>query len=128
MHKKYIITGAILGGLAVALGAFGAHGLKKLVDAETIQVFQTGTQYQMYHAIALLLTGILMDRFPQPHLKTAGIFFIVGIILFCGAMYTITAGHAAGITSLNKAGIIAPFGGLCFIAGWLFVALSLLKK
>jgi len=62
MNKKFISIGAIMAGLAVALGAFGAHGLKKIVELETVQTFQTGVQYQMYHALALVLIGILSEK------------------------------------------------------------------
>ena len=84
MHKGFVSTGALLGAIAVALGAFGAHGLKKVVPAETVQTFQTGVQYQMYHALALLLTGLLYEKCSQKFARTAGILFIIGIILFSG--------------------------------------------
>ena len=128
MHKKFITTGALLGAIAVALGAFGTHGLKKIVPAETIQTFQTGVQYQMYHALALLLTGVLYDKCYQKFARIAGILFIIGIILFSGSLYLLTAGKAAESTSLDKAGIITPIGGVAFIAGWLFLFLATIKK
>jgi len=128
MHRKFITTGAMLGAIAVALGAFGAHGLKKIVPAETVQTFQTGVQYQMYHALALLLTGLLYEKCYQKFARIAGVLFIIGIILFSGSLYLITAGKAAETTSLDKAGIITPFGGIAFIAGWLFLFLSAMKK
>ena len=128
MHKKFITTGALLGAIAVALGAFGAHGLKKIVPAETVQTFQTGVQYQMYHALALLLTGLLYEKCSQKFVRTAGVLFIAGIILFSGSLYLLTAGKAAGTASLDKAGIITPFGGVAFIAGWLFLFLAVMRK
>ena len=128
MHKKVVTTGALLGAIAVALGAFGAHGLKKVVAPETVQAFQTGVQYQMYHALALLLTGLLYEKCSQRLARTAGILFITGIILFSGSLYVLTAGKAAEITSLDKAGIITPFGGVCFIAGWLFLFVAAMKN
>lgn len=127
MHRRFVATGAILGAIAVALGAFGAHGLKKIVDVETVQVFQTGVQYQMYHSLALLLTGLLYEKCSQKPARIAGILFIVGIILFSGSLYLLTAGRAAETTSLDKAGIITPFGGVFFIAGWLFLFISAMK-
>ena len=87
MHKKFITTGALLGAIAVALGAFGAHGLKKIVPAETVQTFQTGVQYQMYHALALLLTGLLYEKCSQKFAGIAGVLFIIGVILFSGSLY-----------------------------------------
>jgi len=128
MHKKFITTGALLGAIAVALGAFGAHGLKKIVPAETVQTFQTGVQYQMYHALALLLAGLLYEKCNPKFVQIAGTLFIIGIILFSGSLYLLTAGKAAETTSLDKAGIITPIGGFAFIAGWLFLFLASMKK
>ena len=128
MHKRFITTGALLGAIAVALGAFGAHGLKKIVPAETVQTFQTGVQYQMYHALALLLTGVLYEKCYQKFARIAGVLFIIGIILFSGSLYLLTAGKAAETASLDKAGIITPFGGGAFIAGWLFLFAAAIKK
>lgn len=128
MHKRFITTGALLGAIAVALGAFGAHGLKKIVPAETVQTFQTGVQYQMYHALALLLTGLLYEKCNQRFARVAGTLFITGIVLFSGSLYLLTAGRAAETTSLDKAGIITPFGGVAFIAGWLFLFLAAMKR
>src|SRR5215204_4988738 len=128
MHKRFIAAGALLGAIAVALGAFGAHGLKKIVSAETVQTFQTGVQYQMYHALALLLTGLLYERCYQKFVRIAGILFMIGVILFSGSLYLLTAGRAAETSSLDKAGIITPFGGVAFIAGWLFLFLAAMRK
>ena len=128
MHKGFVTTGALLGAVAVALGAFGAHGLKKIVPAETVQTFQTGVQYQMYHALALLLTGLLYEKCSLRPARTAGILFIIGIILFSGSLYVLTAGKAADTSSLDKAGIITPFGGLAFISGWLFLFIAAIKN
>ena len=128
MYKKFLAIGAVLGAIAVALGGFGAHGLKKLVSAETVQVFQTGVQYQMYHAIALLLTGFLYEKCPPRLLKTAGMLFLIGIILFSGSLYVITAGKAMENAALDKAGIITPVGGLAFIGGWLFLFIAAIRK
>ena len=128
MHKTFITTGALLGAIAVALGAFGAHGLKKIVPVETVQTFQTGVQYQMYHALALLLTGLLYEKCYQKFARVAGILFITGIILFSGSLYFLTAGKAAETSSLDKAGIITPFGGVAFIVGWLFLFLAAMRK
>lgn len=128
MHKGFVTTGALLGAIAVALGAFGAHGLKKIVPAETVQTFQTGVQYQMYHALALLLVGLLYEKCSPKPVKTAGILFIVGIMLFSGSLYVLTAGRAAEISALDKAGIITPIGGLSFISGWLFLFIAAIKR
>jgi len=128
MHKKFVTTGALLGAIAVALGAFGAHGLKKIVPAETVQTFQTGVQYQMYHALALLLTSMLYEKCSQKFAQIAGVLFIIGIILFSGSLYLLTVGRAAETASFDKAGIITPFGGAAFIAGWVFLFVAAMKK
>jgi uncharacterized membrane protein YgdD (TMEM256/DUF423 family) len=128
MNKNYLIAGSLFGATAVALGAFGAHGLKKIVDADTVATFQTGVQYQMYHALALLAAGILFEKFPGKWIKWAGVFFIIGIILFSGSLYLLTALKATEQTGLKDAGIITPFGGIFFIAGWLFLLLGVMKK
>jgi uncharacterized membrane protein YgdD (TMEM256/DUF423 family) len=128
MHKRFITTGALLGAIAVALGAFGAHGLKKIVPAETVQTFQTGVQYQMYHALALLLTGLLYEKCFQKFARIAGVLFLIGVILFSGSLYLLTAGKAAEIASFDRSGILTPFGGIAFIAGWLFLFLAAMKK
>lgn len=128
MNKKFIASGALLGALAVALGAFGAHGLKKIVSEETVQTFQTGVQYQMYHALALLLTGIIAERFSSKLVQYAGWLFITGIIFFSGSLYLLTFFKATDTIGLSKIGLITPFGGLTFIAGWICLFISVLKK
>ena len=77
MQKIFLILGTILAGLGVALGAFGAHGLKKIVPPETVSSYQTGVQYQMYHAFALLLVGILSERLSRTLINWSGAFFFV---------------------------------------------------
>jgi uncharacterized membrane protein YgdD (TMEM256/DUF423 family) len=128
MHKKYLAAGALAGALAVALGAFGAHGLKKIVSPESVSVFQTGVQYQMYHAFALLIVGILWEHYPQKFIAWAGNCFISGIILFSGSLYLLTFFIAAGKVGLEGIGIITPIGGLFFIAGWLLLLLGIRKR
>lgn len=128
MHRRFVTIGASLGAIAVAFGAFGAHGLKRIVDAETVQTFQTGVQYQMYHSLALLVTGLLYEKCSQKMTRIAGILFITGIILFSGSLYLLTAGRAGGSNSLDKAGLITPLGGISFIAGWVFLILATMKN
>lgn len=128
MHKKYIAIGSVLAAIAVALGAFGAHGLKKIVPPETVQTFQTGVQYQMYHALALLLTGLVYEKCSPKLARTAGILFLAGIALFSGSLYLLTAGKAAETAALDKVGFLTPIGGLAFIGGWLFLFLAAIKK
>jgi uncharacterized membrane protein YgdD (TMEM256/DUF423 family) len=112
----------------VALGAFGAHGLKQIVPAATVTSFQTGVQYQMYHAMALLLTGIIFEKFPGKLILWAGRMFITGIILFSGSLYALTAMRATDNVGLESIGIITPFGGLVLVAGWLLLFAGIAKK
>jgi len=119
MHKGYLKTAALLGALSVALGAFGAHGLKKLVPAETVSTFETGVRYQFYHVFALLVVAILFSTYSQRWLTNAAICFITGIILFSGSLYVLTALQATETVGLTGIGAITPIGGVFFIAGWL---------
>ena len=128
MHKGFLRTGAISGGIAVALGAFGAHGLKQIVPPETVTTFQTGVQYQMYHSLALLAVAIIYERFPGKFLKLAGNFFISGIILFSGSLYILTVLKATETVGLNGIGIITPIGGLFFVAAWVLLFIGVSKK
>ena len=128
MHKSFLATGALLACLAVILGAFGAHGLKQMVPAETVSTFQTGVQYQFYHAFALLITGLVYEKFGSRLLQWAGNLFIIGILLFSGSLYLLTALRATEKVGLESIGIITPIGGLFFIAGWLLFFLSIIKK
>lgn len=118
MHKRFLTWGALLAGLAVALGAFGAHGLKKLVPPETVATFETGVKYQMYHALALLLAGLIAERLASVWLKRAAWCFLIGILLFSGSLYLLTALKATDSVGLGGLGIITPIGGVFFIAGW----------
>ena len=121
MHKKFLITGALLGALSIALGAFGAHGLKQIVSDDAIKSFQTGVQYQVYHSIALMITGMLYERMPNTLIKWAGACFITGVILFSGSLYLLTLMKAGGMVGLKGVGLITPVGGLFFITGWLLL-------
>src|SRR5882724_8280665 len=116
MHKRFLSVGAILGALAVAFGAFGAHSLKEIATPETVTTFQTGVQYQMYHALALLATAIIYERFSNKLVRYAGTCFIIGIILFSGSLYILTLLKATETVGLSAIGIVTPFGGLFFIA------------
>jgi uncharacterized membrane protein YgdD (TMEM256/DUF423 family) len=110
---KSILTIAALSGLvAVVLGAFGAHALKKMISLEMLEVYKTGVQYQFYHTFALLAVGILMHFNTSKALKWSGYLFVVGILLFSGSLYVMT------ITGIKALGIITPFGGTVWIAAW----------
>ncbi len=107
-------SAAVLGGLAVGLGAFGAHALKERLSAELLVVFETGVRYQMYHALALLAAGVLAatGRRTGP----AAICFLAGIALFSGSLY------ALALLGVKWLGAITPVGGVCFLLGWLLLA------
>lgn len=124
MHKRFLTWGALLAGLAVALGAFGAHGLKKLVPPETVATFETGVKYQMYHALALLLAGLIAERLPSVWIKRAAWCFLTGILLFSGSLYLLTVLKATDTVGLGGFGAITPVGGVFFIAGWISLAVG----
>jgi uncharacterized membrane protein YgdD (TMEM256/DUF423 family) len=128
MHKPYLIIAAILGALAVAIGAFGAHGVKNIVSADVLEIYETGVKYQFYHVFALLAVGILYAWFPGKLLSLSGLFFIIGIVLFSGSLYLITALKAADKVITPAVGIITPIGGLFFIAGWILLFIGLIAQ
>ncbi|WP_367987031.1 DUF423 domain-containing protein [Vibrio sp. NTOU-M3] len=125
-HKYLLAFGGILMGVAVALGAFAAHGLKQQVSAYLLDVFQTGVQYQLIHALAILLCGVLLSLpisvKAQKYFFIASICFIIGIFCFSGSLYALT------LTGIKWFGPITPFGGLTFMLGWgmfVFAALQI---
>src|SRR6476659_6286628 len=128
MHKIFLILGNVLGGLAVALGAFGAHGLKKLVPPETVATYQTGVQYQMYHALALILVGMLTERTANSFLNYSGLLFLGGVVFFSGSLYLIVSMQAMNKAIPTYIGIITPLGGLLFIIGWILLLLGIIRK
>jgi uncharacterized membrane protein YgdD (TMEM256/DUF423 family) len=127
MHKKFLVIAALLGGLSVALGAFAAHQLKAIVSADVLQIFETAVKYQVYHALALLAVGILLQQFPVKQLRWAGNLFIAGIILFSGSLYLLCYVKHLEIPA-TWVGAITPLGGLCFIAGWVLMAVGIARK
>lgn len=124
-NKTILITGAVMALLAVVLGAFGAHGLEKLVDPESINSFTTGVRYQMYHAIVCIILGN-MPVLQEVTRKRIFYFFIGGITLFSGSIYLLVIDEVLGI-SLSSIGFITPLGGLLLILGWGFFVISLVK-
>ncbi|WP_276134367.1 DUF423 domain-containing protein [Polluticoccus soli] len=128
MYKTALVAGVFFAALAVVLGAFGAHGLKPLLTPDQLQTFETGVKYEFYHALALLATGIIYSSFPQKLVKTASTCFIVGILLFSGSLYAMTALKLQGDVGLGGLGILTPIGGLFFIIGWLLLLLGIVRK
>jgi len=127
MQKSFIKLAALLGALAVGLGAFAAHGLKPVLSPENLQVFETAVKYQFYHVFALLATGILYNEFTNSFTKWAGRLFITGIIVFSGSLYLLCYIKYSGV-SMNWIGAITPLGGAAFIAGWLCLFAGIAKK
>lgn len=126
MHKSFLQLAALLGALSVAMGAFGAHALKKIVPEATVNIFETGVRYQFYHVFALAAVAILFREFDNKWMLWSGYMFIVGIILFSGSLYFLTYIKATD-KSLNWVGAITPIGGVAFIAGWIFLFIGLYK-
>jgi uncharacterized membrane protein YgdD (TMEM256/DUF423 family) len=129
MSKHFLIGASFFGGTGVAFGAFGAHGLEKLTtDSKILHGFQTGAQYQLYHALALLAVAILYEKFPVKAMKWAGYSFIAGIILFSGSLYLLTFLKIQESSAVKFVGPITPLGGICFIAGWLLLLVAVARK
>ncbi len=110
--NRLIAVGAIMAAIAVILGAFGAHIVQDAITPERFENWKTAAQYQFYHSIAIILTGILARFVEDKWLKYAGIAFAVGILLFSFSLYTLS------VTDITILGAITPLGGLCFITGW----------
>ncbi|QLE01103.1 DUF423 domain-containing protein [Galbibacter sp. BG1] len=116
MNKEILVTGAILGFLAVILGAFGAHALKNALDAEAIKTFETGVKYQMYHALLLLFVGS-SSMLSSGTKSTILYLVVIGVILFSGSIYGLATN---ALTSFNfkKIGFVTPIGGTLLIISW----------
>lgn len=118
-----IVLAGLSGGLGVALGAFGAHALRGKVEERLLDTFQTAVQYQMIHALALLLVAILVFQWGRsPGLDIAAATFMAGIVLFCGSLYGLV------LTDMRWLGPVTPLGGLCFIAGWTALVVAGFQK
>lgn len=124
MHRGFLSAGAVFGFLSVALGAFAAHALKERLSPADIITFETGVRYQFYHALALILTGILLKEFRFPRLLWAGRLFIIGIFLFSFSLFIL----ALCQPNFRWIGMITPFGGAAFLAGWVLMFLAVTGK
>jgi len=122
MNRTFLGIGAAYGFLAVALGAFGAHVMKDRLDATMLDVWQTAAHYQLAHALALLAIAIVAAHTSSRKLVWAGWLFTVGIALFSGSLY------ALAVTGIKPLGAVTPFGGLCFLAGWLALLLTAIER
>jgi uncharacterized membrane protein YgdD (TMEM256/DUF423 family) len=122
-ERSTLLTGVVFAGLAVAVGAFGAHALRPLLEENVrIETFELAVRYQFYHAFAILFSGMLMIHFPSHHLKRAVLCFVAGILFFSGSLY------ALSLTGVRTLGAITPFGGILFITGWLLLYLGINAK
>jgi uncharacterized membrane protein YgdD (TMEM256/DUF423 family) len=126
-YKTAITFGALAALLSVALGAFGSHGLENVLNEKQHKTYETAARYQMYHAIALLFVGLLLKNYSNKLLNISALLFAIGIFIFSGSLYLLVALQAKGYSSFNIIGAITPLGGLCFIFGWLCLALSIKK-
>ncbi|MCB2222499.1 MAG: DUF423 domain-containing protein [Bacteroidetes bacterium] len=122
MGKTIIMTAAIFMAMAVIIGAFGAHGLKSHLPEELMQTFKTGVEYHFYHALGLLLIGVLSFYMPSGLLNWSAFFLGIGIVIFSGSLYLLA------LTGIRWIGAITPIGGLSFIVGWVFLFLAAWKK
>lgn len=126
MDKKILSTGAILGMIAIILGAFGAHALKKVLSIEQLVTFETGVRYQMYHALFLLFLGLLKDV-PQKTKKTIYFLVLFGVILFSGSIYLLATNDLTSF-DFKIIGFVTPIGGLLLILGWSVLLLTIMNK
>lgn len=122
MQRLFLSVAAISGFLSACLGAFAAHGLKHHITAESLAIWQTGVQYQMYHALALLAIGLLYQTQASKALKLSGLAFILGSFLFSGSLYALALGAPKAL------GVITPLGGLSFLVGWAALAVHALRR
>ncbi len=122
MNRTFVSLGSWLAFLAVALGAFGTHALKGQISEANLAIWHTGTEYHLVHAVALVLVGLLSAHADNEMTRRSGWLFATGIVIFGGSLY------ALALTDIKVLGAITPVGGLCFLSGWLFLALGSQKS
>ena len=121
--KLFLLLGSANAALAVMLGAFGAHALKARLDVSLLKAYHTGVEYHFYHALGLILVGIIAMNLPESiWLKSSGWSMFVGILFFCGSLYLMS------IFNLRRLGIVTPIGGLLFIFAWLSLCIAVIKQ
>jgi uncharacterized membrane protein YgdD (TMEM256/DUF423 family) len=122
MERTFFLIASLLGGLSVALGAFGAHALRDRIEASMLANYQTGVSYMFYHTLALFVVVLALSRWPNANQPIwAGWLFIVGIVFFSGSLFIMA------LTGQRWLGAITPIGGVAFIAGWLLLAWAALR-
>jgi len=120
--RNILLSGAIFMALGVLLGAFGAHALKNSLSPEMLAVYKTGVEYQFYHALGLLLIGLIGFRLNSKWIQVSAILLIVGIILFSGSLYILS------ISGIKIIGAITPIGGISFVSGWICLIIGIQKQ
>ena len=121
MERTFLALGALSGGLAVAAGAFGAHGLRGRLSPDLMVVFETAARYQMYHALALIALAAIAGRLYGRGAEVAGWLFVAGTVIFSGSLYLLALGGPRWL------GAVTPLGGLCFLVGWAALAWSAVR-
>ena len=125
MNRGILLTASVFGALAVVVGAFGAHGLKSLIEPDGLEIWAKGVAYQFYHTFALLF---LVQMKPGRLVTLASWFFSIGIVFFSGSLYLLATRGLTGLSFVNYIGPVTPVGGLSMILGWVMVFISALKK
>ena len=121
MERIFVVLSALSGAIGVGAGAFGAHALRARLEPRMLEVFETGARYQMYHAVALLLVAWAASRWPGAVTTASGWLMVAGTVFFSGSLY------AMALTDIRVLGAITPIGGVCFIAGWLCLAIAAMR-
>lgn len=119
--KALLLIGAINGFLAVALGAFGAHGLESKISEKMLNTWEKAVQYQMFHTLAIFAAAILLFKTNISMFATAGWVFLIGIVIFSGSLYIYS------VTSIKTFAMITPIGGVAFLLGWIFLGTAVMK-
>ena len=120
MPRVFLMLGAINAFLCVAIGAFGAHGLKQMLSAKMLTVYQTGVQYHFYHSLGLIIVGLVLLHFPKSKpVLLSGWLMLVGLVLFSASLY------ALSLTEIRALGAITPLGGIAFLSAWILLAYGL---
>ncbi|SNX61009.1 Uncharacterized membrane protein YgdD, TMEM256/DUF423 family [Nitrosomonas ureae] len=123
MSRTFLIIGILNAFLCIALGAFGAHGLKRMLSADMLSVYHTGVQYHFYHAFGIIVIGLLLLHFPKSRLMPiSGWLMMIGIVLFSFSLY------ALSITDMRTLGMITPFGGISFLTAWALLAYAIWRE
>jgi uncharacterized membrane protein YgdD (TMEM256/DUF423 family) len=122
LERLFFAIGSVSAFIAVAAGAFGAHGLKSRLSADMLAVFEVAARYQMYHALALIACAWAITRWPGTLTVASGWLFVAGTVVFSGSLYLLS------LTGLRWLGAITPLGGLALLAGWLCLAAAAVRS